>query len=221
MLERWRDEMDVLSIRGMWCSEQMIPELVGELTRVARVQEFAHVLSPLIPAECRGGYERAGMAVTETLVSLRIERTLGESMHAPFPEGIRIRRCTDSDVLDLDAVDRACFEPFWAYGAKRISTYIDAERVVIAEIDGRAIGYTLCTVERGSGTLGRLAVLPDERRQGVGACLVADAVSAMLATGAAAVSLCTQQDNHAARALYRGMGFRELPGELVLLMGEA
>lgn len=142
-------------------------------------------------------------------------------MHAQLPGTVRVRRCTQSDVPDLDAVDCACFAPFWAYGAQRISSYVEAERVVIAEIGGRAIGYTLCTVERGSGTLGRLAVLPEKRRQGIGACLVADAVSAMLATGAAAISLCTQQDNHAARNLYRGMGFRELPGKLVLLIGEA
>ncbi|MCG2808412.1 MAG: GNAT family N-acetyltransferase [Coriobacteriia bacterium] len=221
VLERWRDELDVLSIRGMWCSEPKIPQMVRELAGVARAQGFARILSPLIPVDCRGSYERAGMKIEETLVSLRIDRTLGGSMRAELPGAVRVRRCTQSDVPDLDALDRACFAPFWAYGVERISSYVEAERVVIAEIEGRAIGYTLCTVERGSGTLGRLAVLPDERRQGVGACLVFDAVSAMLASGAAAVTLCTQQDNHAARSLYRGMGFRELPGELVLLMGQA
>ena len=221
VLERWRDDLDVLSIRGMWCSEPKIPEMVRELAGVARAQGFVRILSPLIPADCRRSYERAGMKVEENLVSLRIDRTLGASMCAKLPGTLRVRRCTQSDVPNLDALDRACFAPFWAYGAARISSYVEAERVVIAEIGGRAIGYTLCTVERGSGTLGRLAVLPGERRQGVGACLVADAVSAMLARGAAAVTLCTQQDNDAARNLYHGMGFRELPGRLVLLMGEA
>ncbi len=221
VLERWRDGSDILAIRGLWCAESAIPGFVAQLADVARAQGFARLMSPLVPADACRAYVSSGMAVAERLVSLRVDRPVAAKLDAPLPAGIRLRRSCAADVDALDAIDRACFEPFWAYGAERIATYIAQERVHVAESDGRPIGYTLCTVERSSGTLGRLAVLPEHRRAGLGTYLVVDAVRAMLEADAAAVTLCTQEDNVAARSLYRSQGFREMPGGLVLLISQA
>ena len=221
VVERWRDELDILAVRGLWCSEYAIPGFIDDLSALAAAQGFARLMSPLVPTEAARAYIRSGMEPLERLISLRADRPVAQTMNAPLPKGFRLRRSSADDAPVLDEIDRACFEPFWAYGADRIARYIAEERVVVAESADGPIGYTLCTVERASGTLGRLAVLPECRRKGIGAHLVADAVAAMLQDGAAAVTLCTQEENRAARDLYGGMGFRELPGGLVLLICEA
>ncbi len=220
VVERWRADLDILAIRGLWCMEQAIPQMLSELGALAEAQGFARLLSPLTPVDSRRMYERAGMEVVQRLVSFRLDRTAAAAIDAPAPNGVRLRRATPADPAILDALDRASFDDFWAYGPERIARYIAEERVVVAESEGRAIGYTLCTVERSSGTLGRLAVSPESRRSGVGAFLVRDAVTAMLGSGASAITLCTQQENDAARSLYRAMGFREIPGGLVMLMSD-
>lgn len=220
VVERWRADLDILAIRGLWCMEQAIPQMVAELGALAATQGFARLLSPLTPAESCRMYERAGMEIVQRLVSFRLDRTAAAAIDAPAPPGVRLRRATPADPAMLDLLDRASFDDFWAYGPERIARYIAEERVVVAESEGRAIGYTLCTVERSSGTLGRLAVSPGSRRSGVGAYLVRDAVTAMLTSGASAITLCTQRDNDAARSLYRAMGFREMAGGLVMLMSD-
>lgn len=220
VLERWRDGSDILAIRGLWCARRAIPGLVEDLARTARAQGFARLLSPLVAADVADDYLDAHMSVAQRLVSLRADRRVAASMHAETPAGVTLRRSSAGDVEALDRIDQACFDDFWAYGPARIARYIAEERVCVAESDAEPIGYTLCTVERGSGTLGRLAVLPEHRRLGIGALLVADAVRAMLAADAAAVTLCTQRENSGARALYRELGFRELAGELALLLSD-
>lgn len=219
VLERWRDDSDILAIRGLWCARRAIPELLDDLARTARSQGFERLLSPLVSEDMADEYLKR-MSISQRLVSLRADRRAAESMHADAPAGVTLRRSSAGDIEALDRIDRACFDGFWAYGAARIGHYIAEERVCVAESEGVPIGYTLCTVERGSGTLGRLAVDPGHRRRGVGALLVADAVRAMRADDAASVTLCTQRENSGARALYRAMGFRELAGELALLLAD-
>lgn len=219
VVERWREGSDLLAIRGLWCAENAIPGFIGDLTALAQAHGFTRLLSPLVPADGARAYTRAGMGVAERLVSLRLDRSGASALTAAPPASVRIRRATPADAPVLDEIDRACFDAFWSYGTERIARYIAEERVAVACADDAGpIGYTLCTVERGSGTLGRLAVRPEHRRMGVGAYLVADAVEAMLRDGAAAVTLCTQEENSGARALYSSLGFRELPGGLVLLV---
>ncbi|MHB9002595.1 MAG: GNAT family N-acetyltransferase, partial [Coriobacteriia bacterium] len=83
------------------------------------------------------------------------------------------------------------------------------------------IGYTLSTVERGSGTLGRIAVTPGHRGTGVAYALLIESVREMTEAGAHTVGLCTQQSNAAAQALYARVGMRQVPGRLLFLIGDA
>ena len=96
----------------------------------------------------------------------------------------------------------------------------DDGRVVVASMSEQVIGYTWCTMDRGIGTLGRLAVLPEHRRHGAGGWLLGDALAYMARNGAEVLSLCTQEDNAASRALYARAGLRELPERLVFLIQE-
>ena len=62
--------------------------------------------------------------------------------------------------------------------------------------------------------LGRLIVAPALRGAGLGRLLCEQLIeAAVAATLAAAVTLRVYKDNQAAMALYRGLGFEEVPGE--------
>jgi ribosomal protein S18 acetylase RimI-like enzyme len=86
--------------------------------------------------------------------------------------------------------------------------------VILASADGRGVGY-LSGVWLGK-TLGieEVAVLPDYRRAGVGRALVTFA----LQQNARAAILSVSEENRAARAMYRALGFKETARKLILTL---
>lgn len=221
VLERWRPHLEIMAIKGVWAPARDLQGVVEGLAAVARAQHLSQIMSPLISENVAGPYVRAGMAPHAPIVALRIEGRQAAAASATAPAGIRIRPAVAADLPGLVAADGACFEPFWAYDPERLANALNGERVVIAESENGVIGYTLCTVERGSGTLGRLGVVPQARGEGVGAALLAEALRHMARSGAGTISLCTQEENAASRSLYTRLGLRELPGRLLLLLGDA
>jgi len=187
---------------------------------VTRSQGLRSLLSPLIAEDTAGPYLRAGLHPHASIVAMRIDSREALRACAPLPEGLRVRRAGVADCGAIAAVDSACFEPFWAYDRERLDVAVRTDRVTVAESSAGIIGYTLSTIERGSGTLGRLGVLPRERGHGVGAALLAESLCHMAQMGAGSISLCTQEENAVSRSLYTRLGLRELPGRLLLLLGD-
>lgn len=74
----------------------------------------------------------------------------------------------------------------------------------------QAAGFILVRRAVDEAEILTLAVVPSRRREGIGARLVAAAVTSLAAQGAKALFLEVAQDNRAARALYRGAGFAEV-----------
>lgn len=221
VLEEWRSHLDVLAMRGLWCAGDRVPELAGQIARLAAGQGYGRVLSPLVAEEVASVYERADMTVCDTIVALRLDRRGSEIARPDLPAGVRLRHALADDLPELVRIDAECFNDFWRYDADRLSRYFVEDRLMVAEGPEGVIGYTLSTVVRGSGTLGRLAVRPSDRHRGTGEALLRDALAYLVRTGVGTVSLCTQEDNQASRALYRKIGMTELSGRLVFLMGPA
>ncbi len=220
VVEQWRPHLTILSIRGLWAPGRDIPGIVAGIASLARTHAMTQVLSPLVTHEGSELYGRAGLTPCASLIALRSTGHEAATAHAPVPDGVGVRPGQSSDLEGLLAADHVCFDPFWAYGHTRLAEALAHERVTIAEENGELIGYTLCTVERGSGTLGRLGVVPDSRGRGVGASLLAESLRYMARAGASSVSLCTQEENADSRSLYARFGLRELPGRLELLIGD-
>jgi ribosomal-protein-alanine N-acetyltransferase len=221
VLERWRSHLDILAIKGLWCAERDLAAALADIRTVARDQGFGRVLSPLVVDSAVGPYARAGMRPAETIVALRtdIRRLPAEPPETPDGVGVRLG---DASVLgDLAALDAACFPEFWRYGRDSLDRMLDDGRLLVASVSDQVVGYTWCTMDRGVGTLGRIAVLPGHRRRGLGGWLLGDALAHMARGGAEVLSLCTQEDNAASRSLYARAGLRELPERLVFLMQEA
>lgn len=216
VLGRWREHSGLLAIQGLWCAERTMPAIVRDLVSLARAQGFDGVLSPLVPENLVEPYRAAGMTVIHRGVTLRLDRPSDVAPDAS--EATEIRIAGPADAVAIEAIDRACFDEFWRFDTAMLARYLTNQRAAVAIRNGVPIGYTLCTVSRDEGMLGRLAVLPAERGHGVGSLLLGDAVAYMARAGARAVTLYTQEENVSSRALYAKGGFRELPGASCFLV---
>ena len=214
LLGRWREHLDYVAVLGLWCAPARVPFLVTDLIEVARMQGFGRLLGPLVPGSQAGPYLQAGLRVVERVDVLRLERP-ARAVVLPPPAGVTMREAVAADLDVITRIDRVSFPGFWRYDDSQLARLLDAGRGALAEEEGRAIGYTLATVSGGESSLGRLAVVPGNRRHGVGTALAAEAVAWLAGRGARAVTLSTQSDNEASQHLYRRLGFRRLPETLV------
>jgi ribosomal protein S18 acetylase RimI-like enzyme len=114
-------------------------------------------------------------------------------------------------------VDAACFDDFWRYDPAALTAFVERDRVTVARRDGVAISYTLCTLGTAEMSVGRLAVLPAERRLGVGRALLDDALAWAASSQARSVVLCTEKSNAASRRLYESAGMTVGRGDLLML----
>lgn len=216
LLGGWRDHSRLLAMQGLWCAEGDIPAIIGDVVSVARAQGFEGVLSPLVPEGMARPYLAAGMQVMHRGITLRLDRPADVARRAV--DGVDLAVAGLPDAAAIEAVDSTCFDAFWRFDARMLRGYLVSERAVVAMRGATVIGYTLCTVNRGEGMLGRLAVLPEERGRGIGALLLGDAVAYMARVGVRAVTLYTQEENVPSRALYAKSGFRELLGSSCFLV---
>jgi [ribosomal protein S18]-alanine N-acetyltransferase len=217
VLEEWRAHQDVLAMRGLWCSGDRVRLLGDQIARVASGQGYGRLLSPLVAEDVAPVYQRARFAVHGLIVALRLDRSAWIEAGARPAPGLRLRQALADDLTALEHIDSECFDDFWRYDAAHLARYLVEDRLVVAEGREGVVGYTLATVVRGSGTLGRLAVKPSARGHGTGEALLREALSYLVRTGVGTVSLCTQEENLASRALYRKVGLTELTGRLVFL----
>lgn len=218
VLEEWRSHLDVLAMRGLWCAGDRIPPLADQIARVAAGQGYGRLLSPLVATAVAPIYERARFSVHGSIVALRLDRGAWKHEEPHLAQGVRLRRALADDLPALVCIDAQCFDDFWRYDLNHLARYLVEDRLVVAEGPEGLIGYTLATVVRGSGTLGRLAVKPSARSLGTGEALLREALSYLLQTGVGTVSLCTQEENLASRTLYRKVGLAELTGRLLFLV---
>ncbi len=93
----------------------------------------------------------------------------------------------------------------------------DWDLVLVAEIDGRVVGYIWCEeFEQAAnfyrkpthfGYVHHIAVVPEHRRNRIGSQLVAQALAQLAERGATRISVEFWDFNAPARALFAGLGF--------------
>jgi ribosomal protein S18 acetylase RimI-like enzyme len=100
--------------------------------------------------------------------------------------------------------------------------------VIVAEHEGRVIGYTFAAMEgydykslRGpAGLLHDLLVDPDHRGRGVGRRLLDETLSMLQARGASQIVLATAERNESAQRLFTRAGFRRTMIEMTRELDE-
>lgn len=216
VLGRWRDHLSILEIQALWCPLNRIAPAVAHFLDLGSSLGYTDVVSPPTPVEEARVYESAGMHTCATVATFLLDDP-GEVAERPLPAELTLRAAGHRDIPTILGVDESCFDPFWRYDARHLARFCSTGHLTIAERDGEAVGYTLCTIDGGFGLLGRLGVIPGQRRRGVGSALLLDAVRRVREHGGVRLSLSTQIDNMSSQRLYRKMHFRDTGRRYVFL----
>lgn len=105
----------------------------------------------------------------------------------------------------LAAIEKLCFHAPWSEAMLREE--LGKGIFLVAERDGRVIGYIGCQTVLDEGYITNVAVLPAARRQGIGRTLIAALIGQAKACGLAFVTLEVRVSNAAAITLYAAEGF--------------
>lgn len=115
-----------------------------------------------------------------------------------------------SHLSQAEAIERACFSHPWTAALLEQELYNDMLSLVVAEgEDGTVLGYGEVRAVLDEGTLERIAVAPQYRRQGVAEAIL----RAFLRFGQAHLAFLTlevRETNAPAIALYEKLGFQEV-----------
>ncbi len=124
------------------------------------------------------------------------------------PEGVTVRAACAEDLPGVAALDGRAFLPLWHYPQTTLeAANTQAAQFMVAERDGRLLGYQLSTIYQNSGHLARLATDPAAQGQGIGTLLVRDMIQRFARQGVHRVTVNTQSDNLVSQRLYQRMGF--------------
>lgn len=173
------------------------------------------VTSALLPHE-QEAFVTVGFAVEEQLLLLAHDLRV-----LPDAPTVTTRRAGLADRPQVLAIDTVSFPHFWQLDDSGLDEALSATprarfRVAIDD-DGTPFGYAITGRAGRRGYLQRLAVHPDRRREGVARALVVDGLRWLRRWRADRALVNTQEENSAAAALYRDLGFRPEPVRLSVL----
>ena len=123
---------------------------------------------------------------------------------------IIIRRMTLSDVDGVAAVEAATFPTPWSREAFVSEMKNVAARYLVAEKDGKVIGYAGAWIILDESHITNIAVLKEERGQGIGRQLTHGLMQYLSNLGAAYATLEVRRSNEVAQNLYKSLGFIKL-----------
>jgi ribosomal protein S18 acetylase RimI-like enzyme len=132
----------------------------------------------------------------------------------PGNRQVVIRPATVSDFRDILAIDERAFEPLWRNTARTLTEHLRTlPYFVVAELEGRVVGYEYASLIGRHGHLARLAVCPLRHGGRIGVRLLAEAVRFFRRERVFGLTVNTQRHNLRARRLYEWFGFRLLGRE--------
>jgi len=177
------------------------------------------VTAALHPSEA-GAFDQLGFSELDRLLVLAHDL---EDLNPPrrtLERGIRVRQPLPGDRSKALEVDHRAFQPMWRLDR---SSLRDAEsatptsRTRVAAHGTSVVGYAVTGRSGRQGFLQRLAAEPSHAGSGIGSALVIDSLKWATRHNVRRMLVNTQFDNHRARQLYLGLGFRETPTYLVVL----
>ena len=152
--------------------------------------------------------EESGFQVSQQVVQLRWSTADPKNIPNDPPSGLAIRRMRRKDILPVESIDQACFEPTWRHSADGLSRALDqSDYATVAEWDGTLVGYQLSTSHLSRIHLARLAVLPQKQGLHIGRALVVDMLKHYRRPWIREITVNTQHNNQRSLSLYHDLGF--------------
>lgn len=208
--EPWAQLRGCALLNG-WQVDNGVQTLWEPLRALLRARGLRHVLHLGATDWIVGPLQRAGFHITDSLVTL--ERGVGIERAGEGQGPARLRGPRTDDIDALLALDTLAFEPPWRLTrSDLIGFMLTGGHFVVAELDGRPMGYAFSDVHLEVGQLARLAVHPARQRQGIGSQLLTDSLAFCRRAGARTFTLNTQESNAASRLLYARHGLRVVGG---------
>lgn len=133
-------------------------------------------------------------------------------MSSPAP--IRLRRMTQADLPQVEALDRLSFRTPWPPGSFAYELRPDASSICLvaecadADAHSRIIGNVVIWLAADEAQVATLAVAPEYRGRGVARALLAAGLLEAWQLGARKSVLEVRVSNEAALHLYYGMGYK-------------
>ncbi|HWA59445.1 MAG TPA: ribosomal protein S18-alanine N-acetyltransferase [Gemmatimonadales bacterium] len=120
----------------------------------------------------------------------------------------RIRPARPADAPALAALEQRCFSDPWSGLAFEEMLRFPLTVALVAEEPRDAVvGYLIGRAVAGEGEILNLAVVPEQRRRGLGGRLLEAGLEALTGAGARRVWLEVRESNGGAQALYEARGF--------------
>jgi [ribosomal protein S18]-alanine N-acetyltransferase len=125
---------------------------------------------------------------------------------------VTLRPFKPDDIPALLTIEKDCFEQLWRFDPLSFMDIASTHPYfVVAELDGRVVGYQYNALDSEFGYLVRIAVHPSVAGQGIGARLMAEAIHFFEKARVLRILLNTQEDNTHAHRLYEWFGFIRIP----------
>ena len=121
-----------------------------------------------------------------------------------------IRRMTMADIDGVAAVEAATFPTPWSRAAFASEMNNAAARYLVVEKNGKVIGYAGAWIILDESHITNIAVLQEERGQGIGRTLTAGLMQYLSNLGAAYATLEVRKSNEVAQNLYVSLGYIKL-----------
>jgi ribosomal protein S18 acetylase RimI-like enzyme len=205
------------------------PSIINSCLNALRRSGYATVVTTAMPPGDALPFVDAGFATRERLHLLEHDLV---SLPASPTNPLRLRRAWRTDRTSVLALDHLAFDEFWRLDDRGLREALQATPAVRFRVGGlprppsgiapeparfEAAAYAITGRAGRQGYLQRIAVHPDDRRQGWGQGLVLDALRWLRRHDVRRALVNTQWKNEGAVALYEHCGFRRLPVGLCVL----
>ena len=126
---------------------------------------------------------------------------------------MKLRDYRPADLASISRIEQECFPAAVASSRETLERMLNGSAsAIVAETEGGELGGFVIyrKVNRVTGSLLTLDVLPDHRRRGLGGRFVSAAKERLAEMGAEKIQLRVSTDNTAAQAMYEKLDFRRL-----------
>lgn len=123
---------------------------------------------------------------------------------------IVIREMTLPDIEQVYQIECSCFSQPWSVESLigELTTNSDIAYYVVAEADGRIVGYAGCWIMFEAAHMTNIAVVPEYRRRGIARGIILSMMREAEKRGATGMTLEVREFNFKAQSLYTSLDFQ-------------
>jgi [ribosomal protein S18]-alanine N-acetyltransferase len=124
-------------------------------------------------------------------------------------DDVTLRDYRREDAEAMYALDVACFEPVFRFSRRAMRTFAESRGAitVLAEVDGKLVGFFVAQMEGQIGYVVTLDVAPAWRRRGLARRLMDELEERLRAAGAMGMALHVFTGNTGAMQFYEDIGY--------------